>query len=231
MSANEMILLFAAGPIAIVIVAFGAYFFFTSRANANTRARIQTYTPAPAVIARVEDTGIMMSREPVAKLTLLVTPTDRSYFMTMVEQAFSPFDVHKLVPGAGAQVRFDPKNPNKAVFELAEDGKASVSEKDKQLASKIAQLEDYAQLRKNGVEAKAKVQTVTNLNVRVDNVSSVFHVTFDVTPSSGKDFPSETIVAVDDDSVHKLQPGKEMIVKYDPNNKSKLGLIHAAEKG
>jgi hypothetical protein len=36
-------------------------------------------------------------------------------------------------------------------------------------------------------------------------------------------------MAIDDDSIHKLQPGREMIVKYDPANKTRAILIHALE--
>jgi len=215
------------GLLVMVAGIFGAYFFFTARSEAKSEARVRTYTPAHAVIARVEDAGMFLNNEPMANVTLLVTPTDRPFFLAMLSRAFSPFDLRSLVAGGAAQVRFDPNNTGKVVIESLGDSGTVVSEENKQLASMLGQLESYTQLRKSGVEAKGNIRTFTNLNIRVDDASWVFHIKFDVTTAAGENFQAETVMAIDDDSIHKLQPGREMIVKYDPSNKTRAILIHA----
>ena len=217
------------------LIAVGVSGFFIYRmvkGNAQTRTLLQTGVSAPAVIVDIQDTGMRINDYPQARVTFQITPTDRPAFQAVVTRTFSPFELGSLVPGASAQVRFDPNNPSKVAIEaLGGGGNAGMAAVNNQVlqSSMMAQDQYYAQLRITGVEARAKILTATNLNIRNDDVAWVFRLTFDVTTATGEHFQSETQSAIVDASQHKYQPGKEVFIRYDPNNKAQVALVRAVE--
>jgi hypothetical protein len=86
----------------------------------------------------------------------------------------------------------------------------------------------YEQLRKTGEEARAKILTVSDMNIRVGDSGSMFRLTFDVTPQIGSPFKAETQAAIADTSREKYSVGRMVYVRYDPNNKAQVALDRAA---
>jgi hypothetical protein len=217
---------------ALAIGISGFLIFRLIRGQAQTRTLLQTGVPAPAVIVSVQDTGVLINDQPQARVTLQVTPTDRPPFQATITQVFSLFEVGSVVPGATVQVRFDTNDVSKIAIESfgARNAGGTGGVENPQLqAAMMAQDQYYAQLRITGTEAKAKILTATNLNMRNDNVAWVFRLTFDVTTPTGEHFNSETQAAIVDASQPKYQPGKEVIVRYDPANKAQVALVRAVE--
>lgn len=213
----------------LLAIGFSGYLIYRMvKGQAQTRTLLQTGVAAPAVIVSVQDTGVMVNDQPRARVTLQVTPSDRPPFQAVITEVFSMFDLASLVPGGAAQVRFDPNNPAKIAIESLGGGSVGVSNPQLQ-ASMMAQDQYYAQLRITGTEARAKILSAVNLNIRNDNVAWVFRLTFDVTTSTGEHFQSETQAAIVDASQPKYQPGKEVIVRYDPANKAQVALVRAVE--
>jgi hypothetical protein len=209
----------------------GFIIFRMIRGNAQTRNLLQTGVSAPAVIVSIQDTGVRINDYPQARVTFQVTPADRPAFQAVVTRTFSPFDLGSLVPGAAAQVRFDPNDISKVAIESFGGGNAGMAAVNNQVlqSSMMAQDQYYALLRQTGVEARAKILTATNLNIRNDDVAWVFRLTFDVTTATGEHFQSETQAAIVDASQYKYQPGKEAYIRYDPNNKAQVALVRAIE--
>ncbi len=213
----------------------GFFIFRMIQGNAQRRNLLQTGVPAPAVIMSIEDTGLRVNDQPQAKVTLQVTPTDRPPFQAVIKQVFSPFDLGSLVPGGSAQVRFDPNDMTKVTIESLGGGMGAagmmggVPANPALQSAMLAQDQYYAQLRATGVEANATILTSTNLNIRNENTAWVFRLTFDVTTATGEHFQSETQAAIVDASQYKYQPGKKVIVRYDPNNRAQVALVRAVE--
>ncbi len=219
------------------LIAVGVSGFFIYRmikGNSQTRNLLQTGVAAPAVILSIEDTGWRINDQPQAKVTLQVNPTDRPPFQAVLKQVFSPFDLGSLTPGAPAQVRFDPSDPSKITIESLGGGNMgamapSAPANQALQSAMLAQDQYYEQLRKTGVEATATILSSTNLNIRNDDVAWVFKLTFDVTMATGEHFQSETQAAIVDASQYKYQPGKRVIIRYDPNNKAQVALVRSLE--
>ncbi len=212
----------------------GFFIFRMMRGNAQARNLLQTGVPASAMIVSIEDTGWRVNDQPQAKVTLQVTPTDRPPFQAVIKQVFSPFDLGSLVPGGSAQVRFDPNDTTKLVIESLGGGMAAgmmggAPANQALQSAMLAQDQYYAQLRNTGLEANAMILTSTNLNIRNEDTAWVFRLTFDVTTATGEHFQSETQAAIADASQYKYQPGKKVIVRYDPNNRSQVALVRAVE--
>jgi len=217
------------------LLAVGVSGFFIYRmikGNAQTRNLLQTGIPAAAVILALEDTGLRINDQPQAKVTLQVNPTDRPAFQAVIKRVFNPFELGSVAPGAQVQVRFDPNDQTKVAIESLGGGMGSMGSAPANPAMQsalLAQDQYYAQLRTTGVEANATILTATNLNIRNENTSWVFKLTFDITTATGEHFQSETQAAIADASQYKYQPGKRVIVRYDPNNRSQVALVRAVE--
>ena len=184
------------------------------------------------MIVSLQDTGMRINDQPQARVTLQITPTNRPPFQAVVTRVFSPFDLGSLVPGGPAQVRFDPNDISKVAIESLGGGNAGgMAAVNNQMlqSSMMAQDQYYAQLRLTGVEARAKILTATNLNIRNDDKAWVFRLTFDVVTATGEHFQSETQAAIVDASQYKYQPGKEAYIRYDPANKAQVALVRAVE--
>ncbi len=219
------------------LLAIGISGFFVYRmiqGNNQRNALLQNGVSAPATIVDIQDTGLRVNDQPQARVTLQVTPADRAPFQAVIKQVFSPFDLGSLVPGGAATVRFDPNDTSKLTIDslgggAAGGGAMSAASQQQLQNSMMAQDQYYASLRQTGVEATATILTSTNLNIRNDNVAWVFRLTFDVAAPTGEHFQSETQAAIVDASQYKYQPGKQVIVRYDPTNKSQAALVKALE--
>ncbi len=218
------------------IIAIGVSGFFIYRmikGNAQTRNLLQNGVAAPAVIVDIKDTGWRVNDQPQAQVTLQVTPADRPPFQAVIKQVFNVFDLGSLAPGAPAQVRFDPNDPSKITIEsLGGGGTAAanaMTSADNQKLQQAMLIQDqyFAQLRITGTEAHAKIISAVNMNIRNENTSWVFHLTLDVTTPTGEHFQSQTQAAIADASQYKYQPGCEVIVRYDPNNKEQVALVRS----
>jgi len=239
--------------VAVIAVAIAGFFIFRMlRGQAQARNLLQTGTPAPAVIMDIQDTGWRVNDQPQAKVTLQVTPTDRPPFQAVITQTFDVFDLSSLAPGAPAQVRFDPTNPSKIVIEslgaaagamvapgmmvpnammpgsMGTPNMVNQQMVNQQLQqSLLVQDQYFAQLRITGTEAHAKVVSMVNMNIRNEDTGWVFHIMLDVTTPTGEHFQSQTQAAILDASQYKYQPGQEVIIRYDPNNKEQVALVRS----
>ena len=216
---------------AIVLGVTGFFLFRLFKGMSQNSSLLKNGVSAPAVIVDVQDTGVTMNDSPQARLTLQVTPAGRPPFQATTTTFVGRFRVGLLVPGAAVQVRYNPNDTSKVAIEsLASAVGAMPSANTQQLQTALlAQDQYYAQLRETGTEARAKILTATNMNIRNDNAAWVFRFTFDVTTQMGEHFTAETQAAVLDASQYKYQPGKEVYVRYDPANKAQVALVRSVE--
>ena len=223
-------LFFGCGGGLLAIGVSGFFIYRMIKGNTQTSNLIANGVSAPGTIISVQHTGWRINGRPQARLTIQINPSDRPAFMAVVTRAFNP----SMVSGLPVQVRFDPNDITKVAIEslgsdigLAQMGPAPI---DPNLKSALLAQDRYnEQLMITGVEARAVIVTITNTNIRNENVSWVYHLTFDVITPTGEHFQSETNAAIADFSLYKYQPSKLVIVRYDPNNKSQVALVKAVE--
>ena len=210
---------------AIVLGVSGFFMFRLFKGMSQNSSVLKNGVSAPATVLDVQDTGVTMNDSPQARVTLQVSPAGLPPFQAVVNTFVGRFQVGLLVPGASVQVRYDPNDHSKVAIESL--GSAAMPSASAQQL--LAQDQYYAQLRETGTEARAKILTVTNLNIRNNNTGWVFRFTFDVTTAMGEHFQSETTAAILDASQYKYQPGKEVYVRYDPANRAQVALVRAIE--
>lgn len=73
-------------------------------------------TPAPALILAVRETNTRINERPVFDVDLEVRAEGMEPYKTTVSQPFSMLHAANLRPGGGAQVNYDPQNPQSVVI-------------------------------------------------------------------------------------------------------------------
>jgi hypothetical protein len=213
----------------LIPLGIAGFFLFRMFKNMNQNSGlIKSGVPASAVIIGIQDTGVTMNESPQVRLTLQVTPADRPPFQAVATTFVGRLQVGMITPGASVMVRYDPNDISKVAIESLGAPAANSGNIAAIQSALQAQDQYFEQLRKTGVEASAKILTVTDMNMRVGDTSAMYRLTFQVTPSSGEPFKAETQCAIVDTSREKYSAGKMVYVRYDPNNKAQVALDRAA---
>ncbi|HET7144198.1 MAG TPA: hypothetical protein VFI68_09285 [Anaerolineales bacterium] len=213
----------------VIPLGVAGFFLFRMFKNMNQNSGlVKSGVPAPAVIIGLQDTGVTMNESPQVRLTLQVTPADRPPFQAVATTFVGRLQVGMITPGASVMVRYDPNDISKVAIESL--GAPSANSGNLAAIQTAMQQQDqyYEQLRKTGEEAKAKILTVSDMNIRVEGGGSMLRLTFEVTPRTGGPFKAETQAAIADASREKYSAGKMVYVRYDPNNKAQVALDRAA---
>jgi predicted nucleic-acid-binding Zn-ribbon protein len=97
----------------------------------------------------------------------------------------------------------------------------------------FSQLDYYGTLIQTGVEATASIVSMSRTKVRWyrshDISGAVLDMTFDVTTPTGERFQSKTQSLTTDITLYKYEIGKQVIIKYDPSNKTQCAMIGLAK--
>ncbi len=240
MDPTTLISIFGSGLLTIVItvitcaatvipLGFAGFFLFRMFKNMNQNSGLlKTGVSAPAVILNAVDTGTTMNESPQVRLTLQVTPAYGPPFQAVTTTFVGRLQVGMIVPGAAVTVRYNPSDTTKVAIESLGGGPSMNSGNVAAIQSALqTQDQYYEQLRKTGEEAKAKILTVSDMNIRVDGGGSMLRFTFEVLPSYGESFKAENQSAIADASREKYSVGRMVYVRYDPNNKAQVALDRA----
>jgi len=98
---------------------------------------------------------------------------------------------------------------------------------DPQLENKLrAQEQVYNQVRMTGVEAPAKILSMTDTGIRVGDNASMLQFSIEVFPKEEPTFHANTQQVVSDPSRPKFTPGLTIYVKFDPRDPKQVAVDH-----
>ena len=98
---------------------------------------------------------------------------------------------------------------------------------DPQLENKLrAQEQIYNQVRLTGIEAPAKILSMTDTGIRVGDTASMLQFSIEVFPKDVPAFPANTQQVVSDASRPKFATGATIYVKFDPNDLKQVAVDH-----
>jgi hypothetical protein len=220
--------LLCVGLSTVLSLGVAGYFIYRVFKNmSGNSAVLKSGVSAPAVIISVEDTGVTMNYSPQVRLTLQVTPAGQPPFQAIATTFVGRVQIGMIIPGASVTVRYDPNDISKVAIESI--GAPTMNPANVAAVQSAMQVQDqyYEQLRRTGEEAKAKILTAEEMNIRVEGGGSMFRLTFEVTPRVGDPFKAETQAAIADASRTKYSAGKMVYVRYDPANKAQVALDRA----
>lgn len=220
-----------------IVVVFGGMFFLFYKlffAQMILASRLQkTGIPRKALIKEVHDTGVTINNSPQIKLIVEVKNSFGQVYTATMRTLISRLQPQLYQAGMTIPVLIDPKNENNMVIDYsggqqktstANFGNANIA------ALKDEMMQDQQAgdlIRLNGKAARAIVKKYTWLGINVNGNNPYAELAIEVLPDDGPAFEAKVKGAISEQSVAKYQPGQDIFVKYDPNDKTRVAIDHS----
>ena len=236
---TSMILGTAVPIIVLTIVIIVVAMIFVRRLTGNTaanRALMASGETAQATVLQMSDTGMRINDNPRVSLLLEVHPANRPAYQVEVKQVISMLQASQYQPGQQLEVKIDPADPKKVVIAaiLAGAGAAGLgggvpsTADPKQVEQMLlAQEQMYNAVRSMGEAAQATIVSATDMNIRVNDQSSMMRFRLLVQPANKPPFQAESQGAISDIARAKYQTGGTVWVKFNPNDLTQVSLDHS----
>jgi hypothetical protein len=166
------------------------------------------------------------------RIVLDVRPQGDSPYQATVNTFVSMFEIQKYQPGNIVKVKIDPNNQMKLVIAegtgvLENFSSTSAGPTPEMQAMINGLVADQQRLFKEGEEAQATVIAMTETKILINGDNPLVELRLEVHPKTGETFSAEARTPVLRASLFKLQPGKEITVKFDPQDRSKVAVYHS----
>jgi hypothetical protein len=236
------VVLAVAGPTAIYITIgmlamFGGMFFLFYKLffqQIFLAARLnKTGIPGKAIILEVKDTGITINNSPQVKLVLEVKDNLGQRYTTTCRALVSRLNPGIFTPGMEVPVKIDPRNQKTVVIDLSNAQGASST----RVASSVdiqnfkSELEELQKandvIAASGSPAKAIVKEYRWLGVNVNGSNPYVELKLEILPGDKPAFEGTAKGVIHQASVNNYQPGREIFVKYDIHDNSKITIDHS----
>jgi hypothetical protein len=218
----------------IVIGSFGSVYWIFFRPMIQRSRLLKTGISAEGTVLKIWDTGVTINDNPQIGLLVEVRPQTGMPFQSETKLVISRLDVGAYQPGMTVNVRYDPKNQSKVAIENVTGG-SGLALKQNYSPSEIKQMEEMLTKINNentalmayGESARAIVLKYMPMGINVNGNNPAVTLELEVLPDSRKSFKATAMGVIAEQSVAKFQPGEEIYVKFDPNDTSKVTIIHS----
>ena len=220
-----------------MLVIFGGMFylfyriFFKPMFNAS---RLQkTGLPGKVRILEVKDTGVTINNNPQVKLMLEVKNSFGQKYTTQCRVLVSRINPGAYQAGMELPVKIDPKNEKNVVIDFSGSTKASnefslSQPNEAALKTELEQMQkDNEAISLSGRPARAIIKKYTWLGAYVNGNNPYVELELEVLPENYPSFSGKAKGVIAETSVSKYQPGKEIFVKYDLYDNSKVVIDHS----
>ena len=222
-----------------MILIFGGVFFLIYKLLIGPMMNVsrlqKTGIAGKALITDVRDTNVTINNNPQVKLTLeLKNNFGQKYTTTcrVLVSRLNPFAFH---PGMEVPVKIDPRNEKNVVIDYSGDSSSRTSSGFSKPGVDVnalkVELEQLQQsndtITSTGKSARAIIKTYTWLGAYVNGNNPYVELELEVLPENSTSFSGKAKGVVAEASVPKYQPGKEVFVKYDIYDNSKIVIDHS----
>lgn len=223
------------GIIALVMILVFEGVFWTFFRPMMQRSRLlKTGISADGTVLKIWDTGVTINDNPQIGLLVEVRPQTGMPFQSETKLVISRLDVGAYQPGMKVNVRYDPNDPSKVAIESVAGG-GGFAMKQNYSPSEIKQMEEMLTKINNentalmayGESARAIVLKYMPMGINVNGNNPAVTLELEVLPDSRKSFKGTAKGVIAEQSVSKFQPGEEIYVKFDPNDTSKVTIVHS----
>jgi hypothetical protein len=223
--------LFAAG----MLIMFGGIgfmlykFLFGPMINASRLQKVGL--PGRAKILEVRDTGVTINNSPQVKLILEVKDNLGQTYTTHCRVLVSRINPGMYTPGMEVPVKIDPKNEKNVIIDFTGSNTTAFSQQGGNVAALKAELEQLQQQQEaimlSGRSARAIIKNYKWLGAYVNGKNPYVELDLEVLPENSVSFSSKAKGVISEIAVEKYQPGKEIYVKYDLYDNSKVVIEHS----
>ena len=230
----------------VFIIIFGWVFGGLYLRARKQRKLLASGTRANGRILEVYDTGVTVNNQPQIGIKVEVTPLAGPPFTSEIKLVISRLQTAYYQPGATCVVRYDPNDKDTVAIESFGGGLNDASSQQfgsfqpaqsspyfpGKTAKEIeAVLEGIAaeenRLRSIGTECKAVIKKADWTNIYVNGNNEFRYFELVVMPDNAPAFDATCYGAISEAALNKYVAGREIWVKYDPADKTKVTLSHS----
>jgi len=194
----------------------------------------KTGIPGKARILEVRDTGVTINNNPQVKLVLEVKNSFGQTYQTTCRVLVSRLNPTAYSPGMEVPVKIDPKNGSRVIIDFDDQRSFRSVNPSFQATNTTALKTELEELQRNheliqlsGQSAKAIIKEYKWLGAYVNGQNPYVELRLQVLPADKPSFEGITRGVIHESSVEKYQPGKEIFVKYDLYDSTKIAISHS----
>lgn len=216
-----------------MLLFFGGMFYLFYRlffkSIINTKRLQKTGIPAKATILEVNDTGVTINNSPQVKLKLEVKNSFGQKYTTQIRALVPRLNPGAFRPGMEIAVKVDPKNEMNVAIDYTGQSSAGINQPNEAAiqAQLMKEQEEGQAISASGKSARAIIKNYTWLGVNVNGNNPYVELELEILPEHSASFSGKTKGVIAEASVPKYQPGKEIYVKYDLYDNSKIVIDHS----
>ncbi|MBK7433068.1 MAG: hypothetical protein IPI66_03635 [Chitinophagaceae bacterium] len=220
-----------------ILLIFGGMFYLFYRlffAPMILAARLKkTGLPGQATIREVLDTGVTINNNPQVKLVLDVKGSLGQRYDATIRVLVSRIRPNLYQPGMTVAVLIDPNNEKNIVLDdsggtLSKTANAFSRAQENSLKEELMKEQAANDaIRLTGRSARALIKKYTWLGVNINGNNPYSELEIEVLPSDLPSFPAKVKGVISEKSLEKYQPGKEIMVKYDVGDLSRVTIDHS----
>jgi len=185
-------------------------------------------------ILSVSETNTRINDQPLCKVELKIEIPGRPSYTVITKTVISYFHISKYQPGCEVEIKADPNNPQKVIIlREGDQGGGGVlanatPEQIKELQQSLEDLQkEHDSIRAVGIYSKAIVTKYIPSGIHVNGKNPFVTLELQILPDNEPAFSATTKGAIKESSVPLYQPGEEIFVKYDPNDKTRVVIEHS----
>ncbi|HQV05178.1 MAG: hypothetical protein R2796_07510 [Chitinophagaceae bacterium] len=221
------------GLIMLAIFAGMFYLFYRLffKTILNNRRLQKTGISSKAKILAVTDTGVTINNNPQVKLTLEIKNVAGKIYTADAKVLVSRIHPDAYREGMEVPIKVDPKNEKNIALDFTGSSATQQASPEKITAMKdelTALKTEQESISNTGKQAKAIIKKYTWLGAYVNGENPYVELELEVLPDYEPAFSGRTKGVIAKESVPKYQPGKEIFVKYDRYDKTKIAIDHSA---
>lgn len=217
-----------------MVFTFSMVYFIFIRPNMEYKRILKTGKMAQATISSMKETGTRINNQPLIKFEVIVNMNGRAPYSATIKSVVSYINIAQFQTGSVFPVMVDSQNEQNVVFIRQGDMPANGGlnnaspEQVKELQDKLLEMDKANQhIRATGTYAKAIVTKYTYMGVNVNGNNPLVTLEIQVLPHNEPAFPATVKAVIKEENIPKYQPGEDIGVKYDLNDRSKVAIDHA----
>ena len=180
---------------------------------------------AKGTILSIQQTGTYINEQPEVLFNIRVEPDGEPTFDSTAKRVVSLLQIPQIQPGQIIYVKYDPNDHSSVA--LVEQNNV-IQQDTEQIQKKLLKNEEVnVRLNNIGIEAEAIITKFTDLNIMVNGDNKSITLEVKVIPGNDKPFNSIVKGIFMPSGLYKYQPGKEIHIKYDPNDKSIVAIDYS----
>jgi hypothetical protein len=239
------------------IVVFGLAFGLPYLRNRKRKQLLATGRQADGLITEMWDTGVTINNQPQIGMKIQVTPQTGPPFTSEVIMVVSRLQTAYYQVGVQCIVKYDPADTKTVAIESLGNSLGSSSKSSSNYSNYTDQSSGYQQqtvtgspffpgkttaqidviltdiaaesnkILATGIECKGIIKSSTWTNIYVNGENPLNYFEIEVLPDNKPAFEAKCYAVISEASKEKYQPGKQIWVKYDQNDMSKITMSHS----